>query len=89
MGGKGEELNTRGRVDRKEGGREGGGGRGLSTYMTHSTTPSLLHCTHLKTERRPVRFFLATFFEDWGGRERGREGGEGGREKCVKVRLWQ
>jgi hypothetical protein len=57
--------------------------------MTHSTTPSLLHCTHLKTERRPVRFFLATFFEDWGGRERGREGGEGGREKCVKVRLWQ
>ena len=29
--------------------------------MTHSTTLSLLHCTHLNTCRRPVRFFLTIF----------------------------
>ena len=73
-------LNYGGRVDRMEGGRRGRGegkGRDFSTHMTHSTTPSLLHWTHLNTVRRPVRFFLATFFEDW---ERIGARNEGGRE---------
>jgi hypothetical protein len=31
------------------------------THMMHSTTLSLLHCTHLKTCFRPVFFFFVIF----------------------------
>jgi hypothetical protein len=47
------------------GGRRDWGAWGITTHMTHSTTPSLLHCTHLKTVRRLGRFFFATFLEAW------------------------
>ena len=40
---------------------------GKGTYITHSTTSLLLHWTHLKTWRMPVRFFLTIFFEDCRG----------------------
>jgi len=80
------ECSYGGWVDRMEGGGRGRRERrgDLSTHMTHSTTPSLLHWTHLNTERRPVRFFLATFLdalERMGGRERGNGGKDrGGRD---------